>query len=108
MIEEEKQKKEAQRLLNFFKIPLNWIGYKFTVTAVPYVIEKLELNEKLKMEELYKFIAKKHKTTDSKVNCGIRYLIENSEISGYLGKEKITNQSFILLFSILVKTNLEV
>ena len=78
---EELEKNESKKMLESFEMPVNWLGVKFVITAIPYTIDKICSNEKVIMNDLYKYVAKRHKTTASKVSCAIRYLLENTDIS---------------------------
>lgn len=86
-------------MLESFELPINWLGMKFVITAIPYAINKICSNEKVIMNDLYQYVAKKHRTTASKVNCAIRYLLENTDISQKLNCTKLTNQRLILLIA---------
>lgn len=86
-------------MLESFELPINWLGMKFVITAIPYAIDKIASNEKVVMNDLYQYVAKKHRTTASKVNCAIRYLLENTDISQKLNCTKLTNQRLILLIA---------
>ena len=96
---EEFQKNETKKMLESFEMPVNWLGVKFVITAIPYTIDKICSNEKVIMNDLYKYVAKRHKTTASKVSCAIRYLLENTDISQKLNHSKLTNQRLILLIA---------
>lgn len=96
---EELEKNETKKMLENFEMPVNWLGVKFVITAIPYAIDKICSNEKIIMNDLYKYVGKKHKTTASKVNCAIRYLLENTNISQKLNCSKLTNQRLILLIA---------
>ena len=105
---EELEKEETKRLLNEFKMPQNWLGTKFIITAIPYAIDKICSGEKLIINEVYKYVAKKHKTTSSKVECAIRYFHENTNIASKFNIPKVTNQRLILLITnkVIEKLNL--
>lgn len=92
---EELEKNETRKMLESFELPINWLGMKFVITA----IDKIASNEKVVMNDLYQYVAKKHRTTASKVNCAIRYLLENTDISQKLNCTKLTNQRLILLIA---------
>lgn len=96
---EDLEKNETKKMLEEFEMPTNWLGIKFVITAIPYTIDKICSNEKVIMNDLYKYVAKRHKTTASKVNCAIRYLLENTDISQKLNCSKLTNQRLILLIA---------
>lgn len=96
---EELEKNETKKMLESFEMPVNWLGVKFVITAIPYTIDKICSNEKVIMNDLYKYVAKRHKTTASKVSCAIRYLLENTNISQKLNCSKLTNQRLILLIA---------
>lgn len=96
------EKAETKRLLNKYGIPVNWLGYKYLVTAVPYAIEKICANEKVVLGELYKFVARKHKTTSNKVLYAIRCLYETSDIASKMECEKVTNQTLIISLAMIL------
>ena len=96
---EELEKNETKKMLESFEMPVNWLGVKFVITAIPYTIDKICSNEKVIMNDFYKYVAKRHKTTASKVSCAIRYLLENTDISQKLNHSKLTNQRLILLIA---------
>ena len=96
---EELEKNETKKMLESFEMPVNWLGVKFVITAIPYTIDKICSNEKVIMNDLYKYVARRHKTTASKVSCAIRYLLENTDISQKLNHSKLTNQRLILLIA---------
>lgn len=103
---EELEKNEAKRILKDFNIPINWLGYKFAATAIPYVIEKICSDEKIVFRDLYKYVSQKHKTTANKVDYAIRYLHENTDIAKKLNEERLTNQTLLLKLADLVMQNL--
>ena len=90
------ERAETRRLLNKYKMPINWLGYKYLITAVPIAIEKISLDEKIVFHKLYKRVAERHKTTPSKVEYAIRYLHENTDIAKRMNCEKVTNQTLIV------------
>lgn len=96
---------ETKNLLNRLNISRNWLGYKFLVTAIPFAISKELLEQKIVLKEIYKFVAKHHKTTPQKVECAIRYLHENTNIAIDLGFEdgKTCNTQLILKMCDLVE-----
>lgn len=96
---EELEKNETKKMLESFELPINWLSMKLVITAIPYAIDKIASNEKIVMNDLYQYVAKKHRTTASKVNCAIRYLLENTDISQKLNCTKLTNQRLILLIA---------
>jgi len=101
---EEFEKEETRRLLNKYGISMNWLGYKYLVTAVPYVINKISVDEKIVLRRLYEFIAEKHKTTRTKVEYAIRYLHENSDIAKKMDCEKVSNESLIIKLAMILKS----
>ncbi len=92
---EQLEKREIMNLLNSALIPMDWVGYKYIVTAVPIVIDSIYYNERIILGELYKIVAKKHKTTPKKVECAIRYIHENTRISKVLNAGKLSNKSLL-------------
>lgn len=95
---EEWEKQETIKVLKQAEIPIHWIGYKFIVTAISIIIEEWE-NPFLTLSNVCVKVAKKHKTTASKVECAFRYVIDNTEISKALGY-KIRLSPKKLLFTI--------
>ena len=99
------ERAETRRLLNKYEVPVNWLGYKFLITAVPLAIEKISLDEKIVFKKLYKGVAEKHKTTASKVEYAIRYLHENTDIAKRMDCEKVTNQTLIVSLAMTLIDN---
>lgn len=95
---EELERREAMLLLNNAKIPCHWRGYKYIVTSIPIVIENLKAEKNLTLQEIYKEIAQKHKTTVTKVEAAIRYIHDNTNIKYFLGYEKISNK--VMLYNL--------
>ena len=94
------EKAETRKLLNQYEVPVNCLAYKYLVTAMPYAIEKVSSDEKINLGELYKEVAKKHKTTANKVNWVIRYLCDYTDIAKKIKVKKATNG--ILITSLAV------
>lgn len=82
---------EARRALNKYGISSNYLACKYLVTAMPLVIEKLNSNEKIFLQDLYKDIARCHKTTANKVQYAIRYLCDFTDIGRKMKLNNITN-----------------
>lgn len=104
------EKSETKKKLLEYQIPLNWLGFKYLVTAIPYVIDKIQSNEKVVMGELYLFIGEKYKTSGSNVERVIRYVCKQME-NGNVKKiecKKLTNQTLIvdLAMSLMEKFDL--
>lgn len=74
--ESEKIKKIAKQVLKEIGIKTHILGFKYWVTALLLVIEDEENSENgnIVMMKLYSRIARKHKTTFSKVERAIRYV----------------------------------
>ena len=74
--ESEKIKKIAKQLLKEIGIKTHILGFKYWVTALLLVIEDEENSEtgNIVMMKLYFRIARKHKTTFSKVERAMRYV----------------------------------
>ena len=75
-LEKEKIKIEtiAKQLLKDIGIKLHHLGFKYWVTAM-YITLDIEFNnrESLRMMELYYMVARKHRTTATKVERAMRY-----------------------------------
>lgn len=96
---DELEKREVMNLLDKAQIPKSWLGYKCITTAVPLVMDSNYCGQKIFLKDLYKEVAKKHKTTASKVESAIRYVHENTRIKKILGKEKISNGRLLFLIA---------
>lgn len=74
--ESEKIKKIAKQVLKEIGIKTHILGFKYWVTALLLVIEDEENSENgnIVMMKLYLRIARKHKTTFSKVERAMRYV----------------------------------
>lgn len=70
----EQTKTIAKQLLKEIGIKIHILGFRYWPTAL-MIMKKHEMtqDEELSMMELYKLTAKKHKTTGSKVERGMRY-----------------------------------
>lgn len=103
---EELEQAEAKNALKEYEIPINWIGYKYIITGIPLVIKRIENNEKIIMQVLYKEIARKHKTTANKVCYAIRYLRENTNLKEKMKCGNLTNQSLFLMLAMFIMEKL--
>lgn len=97
-INQDKINKRYSKIAKEIGIPINWKGYRFLNTAVHYVIE-ME-NEDYNLMYIYHYVAKKHKTTASKVERAIRYIHtqKQANIRSYFKVDyRIFNANFIEL-----------
>lgn len=83
-----------KNILTELQIPKSFLGFKYITTAVLCVIDM----ETFSVMELYKRVAKKHKTTASKVEKDIRYALEFCNAQEYFNVTyKVISKEFIEL-----------
>ena len=92
-------KEEGKNYLKKCEIPIYWLGYKYILTGCIFVTKKLFLEEKIKLKDMYLYIAKKHKTTSPKVYGAIRYVYENTDIAKKLEIEDISTMPMMISIS---------
>lgn len=88
--------KEVIKVLKEIDVCPDWLGFKYIITAIKLMINNK--NDNFKIGEIYKDVAKKHRTTYSKVERNIRYTKENIKINlnqYFETKHKVTNSSFL-------------
>ncbi len=99
-LEKEKIKIEtiAKQLLKDIGIKLHHLGFKYWVTAM-YITLDIEFNnrESLRMMELYYMVARKHRTTATKVERAMRYAYATIDLKQYF-KVSYTINNTALLF----------
>ncbi len=105
---EKLEKEKTRNFLNNALIPIDWLGYKCVVTAIPIIIDSICSDQKIVLKELYKVIAKYHKTTASKVECAIRYIHENTAINKYLKCNKLSNKTLLYEIAKCVMVSLHI
>lgn len=105
---EELEKFEIKTILREGRVPINWLGYKCIITAVPILISNFNSSEKFTLKNLYSEVAKKHRTTSSKVECAIRYVCENTYINKVFHTPRVSNGKILYLIAdkIMTKLNL--
>lgn len=103
---EELEKNETMNILRQAKIPINWLGYKCIITAIPMIINDFNSTQASTLKNIYKEVAKKHKTTATKVECAIRYVHENTQISSFLGYERLSNKSLLYTIADMIMIKL--
>lgn len=57
-------KEEGKKYLKKCEIPIYWLGYKYILTGCIFVTKKLFLEEKIKLKDMYLYIAKKLEIED--------------------------------------------
>lgn len=102
------EKREVIQLLDEAKVPIDWLGYKCIVTAIPIVIDAIYCNQKITLNEIFSEVAKKHRTTARKVECALRYVHENTRIKKVLNEEKLTTKSMLFLIAKLIMKKLHI
>lgn len=98
-IEEEKVKKITKQILKEMGMKTHFLGFKYWITAVTLILknEKFKDNN-FKMMDLYKEVARKHKTTTLKVERALRYSHEELEPEKYFKVNyHINNTAFLYL-----------
>lgn len=85
----EEKIKDFLKKINF---NISWEGYRYWTSAIMYAFTVKDY----KMRDVYKFIAKKHKTSYSKAERAMRYAINNSNAKELLNKS-FSNSLFLAL-----------
>ena len=89
----------AKQILKDIGLKLHCFGFEYWIEAIKISIQT-EINNKpkLRMMELYYLIAKKYKTTPSKVERAMRYAYEGLNINKYFNVTyKINNTALLFL-----------
>lgn len=105
---EKLEKEKTMNFLNNALIPIDWLGYKCIVTAIPIIIISIYTNQKITLTNLYKYVARKHKTTATKVEAAIRYVHENTKINKYLNSNKLSNKTLLYEIAKCVMKSLQI
>ena len=96
-IEDEKITKIAKLILKDMGIKRHHLGFKYWATAACIALEfETSDNSKLRMMELYSMVAKKHKTTASKVEKAMRYAYATIDLKQYFNVTYSINNSALL------------
>lgn len=101
----EKQDKEieiiAKQILKDMGIKIHHLGFKYWVTAINITLD-IEMNDrpKLKMMELYYMVARKHRTTASKVERAMRYAYITIDLQQYFNVTYPVNNTALLFLLI--------
>lgn len=91
----------AKQLLKDIGIKLHHLGFKYWITAIKITLD-IEFNnrESLRMMELYYMVARKHRTTASKVERAMRYAYATIDLKQYF-KVSYTINNTALLFLLI-------
>lgn len=88
------EEKIIKNILVNLDIPVSFLGFKYIKTSILHI-----LNEEIyQITRIYEVVARKHKTTASRVEKAVRYALERSKANKYFEIEhKISNKEFIEL-----------
>lgn len=89
---------KTKQILKKIQIYPHWLGYKYIITTINYLYKNKDKD--ISMKEIYDEIQQKHKTTASRAEKCIRYLIDEKQekIKEYFNiNYRITNMEFIAL-----------
>ncbi len=89
----------TKQILKDMKMKIHYLGFKYWITASVIILSDSKLNEKnIKMMDLYKMIAKKHKTTSNKVERALRYSYQGIKPKEYFNVSySVNNTAFLFL-----------
>ncbi len=88
------EEKIIKEILLNLEIPISLLGFKYIKTLVAYLLNE----DTYQITKIYSIIARKHKTTGSRVERAIRHALTVSKANQYFNIEhKITNKEFIEL-----------
>lgn len=88
------EEKIIKEILLNLEIPISLLGFKYIKTLVTYLLNE----DTYQITKIYSTIARKHKTTGSRVERAIRHALTASKANQYFNIEhKITNKEFIEL-----------
>lgn len=97
--------REAKGILLEMNVNASWKGFRYLATAVYLKIQ----DEEVSTMKLYEKVAKKHRTTASKVERACRYVYDSRDFSKeFSSNHKITNSELINLLVEEVKKNLKI
>lgn len=87
----------AKQLLKDTGIKLHHLGFKYWITAMCITLD-IEFNnrESLKMMELYYMVARKHRTTATKVERAMRYAYATIDLKQYFEVSYTINNTALL------------
>ena len=96
-IDLEEIKTIAKQKLRYMGVKVHFLGFKYWTTAI-YTIIDTEFNneQELRMMELYYIVAKKHKTTASKVERAMRYAYKDIDLKKYFNVSYSVNNTALL------------
>ncbi len=100
--DDERIVKEIKKTLDEIGAKRNFKGYRMWITAAMYVINKSKsVYEEYEMKEVYEHISKRHKSTYTKSERAMRYVLDDldkEKIKKFFGVPyKITNSTFLIL-----------
>lgn len=88
------EEKIIKEILLEVGVPIHYLGFKYATTLVKHVLTE----DVTKITVLYSIVARKHKSTASKVERAIRSALEKSKANEYFNiGHKIRNKEFIEL-----------
>lgn len=88
------EEKIIKEILFNLEIPISLLGFKYIKTLIMTFLN----NDISKITATYEIVARKHKSTASKVERAIRTALEKSKVNEYFKIEhKIANKEFIEL-----------
>ncbi len=97
----------TKKVLKNMGMKINFLGFKYWQTAVIIVMNRNQ--EKLTMTRLYMEIAKRHRTTFSRVERAMRYAYQELDLKQYFDvKYKISNMEMLFLLQYKVQEILKV
>lgn len=77
-----------KNILRFFGIPINFIGYKYIIEALIYMIDS---EEKLFLNQIYILLSEIHKTSSECIEASIRNAIRKAITINNTNMRKILN-----------------
>ena len=85
--------KEIRNILKRLGVNPSLLGYKYWITAVFYAVK----NQKYTMNDVYTYVAKKHRTSYSKAERALRYAMNEANVEILDYKNKLTNSSLLAI-----------
>lgn len=89
---------KTKQILKKIEACPHWLGYKYIITAISFLYKNRDKD--IYMQEIYDEIKQKHKTTYSRAEKCIRYLVNEKQekIKEYFNVSyRVTNIEFIAL-----------
>ena len=100
VVEKQKEieiKNIAKQKVKDIGIKIQLLGFKYWVTATTIaVLSDFESDDNLKMMDVYSIVAKKHKTTPSKVEKALRYAYADIDLNMYFNVSYHINNTALL------------